>query len=156
LSAYNQNGVRTLSRAACNSSFDATTISPSLTAAGGHLSRPPPLLPGELADRQLERGVGHGTKIVYRPPGIYLRPTASQVRLRAEGAGAPLIEKVRFAADSTLEGAGFEPSVPRQKARSRCWHSDGHRWNAPPKVKFATDPPLEGSGFEPSVPSERG
>ena len=56
--------------------------------------------------------MGHGTKIVYRPPGIYLRPTASQVRLRAEGAGAPLIEKVRFAADSTLEGDGFEPSVP--------------------------------------------
>jgi hypothetical protein len=31
----------------------------------------------------------------------------------AEGAGAPLIEKVRFAADSPLEGDGFEPSVPR-------------------------------------------
>jgi hypothetical protein len=58
--------------------------------------------------------VGHGTKIVYRPPGIYLRPTASQVQLRAEGAGAPLIEKVKFAADSTLEGEGFEPSVPRE------------------------------------------
>jgi len=25
------------------------------------------------------------------------------------GAGAPLIEKVRFAADSPLEGDGFEP-----------------------------------------------
>jgi hypothetical protein len=32
----------------------------------------------------------------------------------AEGAGAPLIEKVRFAADSPLEGDGFEPSVPRE------------------------------------------
>jgi hypothetical protein len=30
----------------------------------------------------------------------------------AEGAGAPLIEKVRFAADSPLEEEGFEPSVP--------------------------------------------
>jgi len=48
------------------------------------------------------------------------------------------------------------PSVPRQKARSRCWHPgrsiDGMR---PPKVRFATDSLLEGQGFEPSVPRER-
>src|SRR5260370_24335393 len=62
--------------------------------------------------------------------------------------------KVRFAADSPVEGGGFEPSVPRQKARSRCWHPDDHRRNAPPKVRFATDSPLEGDGFEPSVPHE--
>jgi len=30
----------------------------------------------------------------------------------AGGAGAPLIEKVRFAADSLVEREGFEPSVP--------------------------------------------
>src|ERR1700730_14771709 len=47
--------------------------------------------------------------------------------------------EVRFAMDSPLEGGGFEPSVPRQKARSRCWHPDDHRRNAPPKVRFATD-----------------
>ena len=31
------------------------------------------------------------------------------------GAGAPLIEKVKFAEDSPLEGDGFEPSVPRDR-----------------------------------------
>jgi hypothetical protein len=72
--------------------------------------------------------VGHGTKIVYRPPGIYLRPTASQVRLRAEGAGAPLIEKVRFAGDSTLEREGFEPSVPRERDGPRAIAKVVSRW----------------------------
>jgi hypothetical protein len=33
----------------------------------------------------------------------------------AGGAGAPLIEKVRFAADSPLEGKRFEPSVPQEE-----------------------------------------
>src|SRR3984893_11851628 len=47
--------------------------------------------------------------------------------------------EVRFAMDSPLEGGGFEPSVPGQKARSRCWHPDDHRRNAPPKVRFARD-----------------
>jgi len=65
---------------------------------------------------------------------------------------SPEAEEVRFATDSLLERAGFEPSVPRQKARSRCWHPDDHRRNAPPKVRFATDSPLEGDGFELSVP----
>jgi len=33
-----------------------------------------------------------------------------------ERASAPtMIEEVRFAADSPLEGAGFEPSVPRER-----------------------------------------
>src|ERR1700726_4935948 len=44
---------------------------------------------------------------------------------------------------SPVEGGGFEPSVPRQKVRSRCWHPDDHRRNAPPKVRFARDSPLE-------------
>jgi hypothetical protein len=34
----------------------------------------------------------------------------------AEGAGAPPIEEVRFAHDSLVEGDGFEPSVPRNRA----------------------------------------
>ena len=34
------------------------------------------------------------------------------------GAGAPLIERVRFAADSLVEGEGFEPSVPRSRERT--------------------------------------
>jgi hypothetical protein len=39
----------------------------------------------------------------------------SPTRYRSGGAGAPLIEKVRFAEDSPLEGDGFEPSVPRKR-----------------------------------------
>src|ERR1700738_407520 len=66
-----------------------------------------------------------------------------------------MIEEVRFPPDSPLEGGGFEPSVPRQKVRSRCWHPDDHRRNAPPKVRLARDSPLEGEGFEPSVPVRR-
>jgi hypothetical protein len=49
-------------------------------------------------------------------------------------------QEVRFALDSPLEGAGFEPSVPRQKD------------NAFRELRFAPDSPLEGTGFEPSVP----
>jgi hypothetical protein len=36
-------------------------------------------------------------------------------RCPAARGSAPLIEEVRFAGDSLLEGDGFEPSVPRQK-----------------------------------------
>src|SRR5467141_3488111 len=50
-----------------------------------------------------------------------------------KGGQRHLIEGARFAADSPLEGTGFEPSVP---LRDR---------------KFA-DSLLEGTGFEPSVP----
>jgi hypothetical protein len=35
----------------------------------------------------------------------------------ASGRAARMIEEVRFALDSLLEGDGFEPSVPRQKDR---------------------------------------
>jgi hypothetical protein len=38
---------------------------------------------------------------------------------KAGGAGAPLIEKVRFAADSLVEGKGFDLSVPEGPRR---WH----------------------------------
>src|ERR1700732_560805 len=63
-----------------------------------------------------------------------------------------LIEEVRFALDSPLEGAGFEPSVPLAASGRR----GGRRGSAtlpatrapPPKVRFATDSSLEREGFE--------
>jgi hypothetical protein len=62
-----------------------------------------------------------------------------------------LIERVRFAPDSPLEGDGFEPSVPRRDSvpgRDR----PTMRW-------FGPDSPLEGDGVEPvpppSVPGNR-
>ena len=63
----------------------------------------------------------------------------------------------RFAIDSPLEGAGFEPSVPLEvltvgivPCRLR-----GPFHASLPKTKFAADSALEGSGFEPSVPLPR-
>src|SRR6476661_9579198 len=60
----------------------------------------------------------------------------------------------RFAPDSPLEGAGFEPSVPLEvltvgivPCRLR-----GPFHASLPKTKFAADSALEGTGFEPSVP----
>ena len=37
---------------------------------------------------------------------------------RASGAAVQAGEEVKFAADSLLEGDGFEPSVPRQRSRN--------------------------------------
>src|SRR4030081_2838969 len=54
-----------------------------------------------------------------------------------------LIEEVRFALDSPLEGDGFEPSVPRQKDNT---------FETYPRAVHRTDSPVEGPGFEPSVP----
>ena len=61
--------------------------------------------------------------------------------------GAP-IEEVRFAVDSPLEGAGFEPSVPVRKLAPDVGTPtiiDGmrRRCDAAPKVRFASDSPLE-------------
>jgi hypothetical protein len=60
-----------------------------------------------------------------------MRPERSRPFRACAAARIVLLERDRGFADSPLEGAGFEPSVPRQKARSRCWHPDDHRWNAP-------------------------
>jgi hypothetical protein len=50
---------------------------------------------------------------------------------------APLIEKVRFAVDSPLEGDGFEPSVPAREITLRdCLLIE--------EVRFAADSPQEG------------
>jgi hypothetical protein len=63
---------------------------------------------------------------------------------------AGVVALVRFAGDSPLEGAGFEPSVPVRGTTlfattvTRC-----------PKVRFVSDSLLEGDGFEPSVPRSR-
>jgi hypothetical protein len=88
--------------------------------------------------------------------GIIETKVTHEVSVR--GAGAPLIEKVRFAEDSPLEGAGFEPSVPLEvltvgivPCRLR-----GPFHASLPKTKFAADSALEGDGFELSVPRERG
>jgi hypothetical protein len=48
-----------------------------------------------------------------RTPALKYETNTHEVSVR--GAGAPLIEKVRFAEDSPLEGDGFEPSVPRDR-----------------------------------------
>src|SRR6202048_459687 len=64
--------------------------------------------------------------------------------------------RTEFAADSPLEGAGFEPSVPLEvltvgivPCRLR-----GPFHASLPKTKFAADSALEGDGFEPSVPQQ--
>src|SRR5258705_6028189 len=64
------------------------------------------------------------------------------------------MEEDRFAVDSPVEGAGFEPSVPLEvltvgivPCRLR-----GPFHASLPKTKFAADSALEGTGFEPSVP----
>src|SRR5712671_4356703 len=50
-------------------------------------------------------------------------------------------EEVRFAADSPVEGDGFEPSVPRRETTLRdCLLIE--------EVRFAADAPLEGDGFD--------
>jgi hypothetical protein len=54
-----------------------------------------------------------------------------------EGAGAPLIEKVRFAEDSPLEGDGFEPSVPRSRERTSGAKSDLQEDNRRRRVRQA-------------------
>jgi hypothetical protein len=48
-------------------------------------------------------------------------PNASQIVSSRRPRNDLPIEEVRFAADSLLEGGGFEPSVPREeKAHLRC------------------------------------
>ena len=63
-----------------------------------------------------------------------------------------LIEEVRFAADSPLEGDGFEPSVPRQK--DVCKHRDRRRSRAPGAQiggKMANNADLAPSGNQPLI-----
>ena len=54
--------------------------------------------------------------------------TMSTPRRGPRGSVGALIEEVRFARDSPVEGDGFEPSVPRQK--DVCKHRDGRRSQA--------------------------
>jgi hypothetical protein len=67
-----------------------------------------------IADAVRREGRVHGS-ITVRPQPV--NPPISRVAMLApadelEGRLRALIEEVRFAADSLLEGAGFEPSVP--------------------------------------------
>jgi hypothetical protein len=126
----------------------------------------------------------------------YNRPTQDGLRghfvLRAIGkrfgkdrtAGCEKVVGIRFALDSSLERAGFEPSVmllapdrcnitavpadsktvisagtcrPRRRAREKVSAAPRLLLRAPdPRetLKFAGDSPLEGDGFEPSVPRQ--
>jgi hypothetical protein len=55
-----------------------------------------------------------------------------------------MIQEIRFARDSPLEEAGFEPSVPRDTSEvSRGAHVS---------IEFVADSPLEEAGFELPVP----
>ena len=60
--------------------------------------------------------------------------------------------KGRFATDSLLEGAGFEPSVPREIGHgfeTASWRLYDYSLE---RYRGFADSPLEGDGFEPSVP----
>ena len=80
--------------------------------------------------------------------GVELSPRYTDVIMRRWQLAAG------FVADSPLEGAGFEPSVPLEvltvgivPCRLR-----GPFHASLPKTKFAADSALEGTGFESSVP----
>jgi hypothetical protein len=67
-----------------------------------------------------------GSRLVEKIPNDPIHPFAFGALLLTTSAcpeGAPLASRadrgIRFAHDSLVEGGGFEPSVPRQKARSR-------------------------------------
>src|SRR5258705_9905935 len=64
------------------------------------------------------------------------------------------MEEDRFAVDSPVEGAGFEPSVPLEVLTVGIvpFRLRGPFHASLPKTKFAADSALEGTGFEPSVP----
>jgi hypothetical protein len=70
-------------------------------------------------------------------------PNASQIVSSRRPRNDLPIEEVRFAADSLLEGGGFEPSVPREeKAHLRCPkrnsapRGDAHRRRRPSRDFF--------------------
>jgi hypothetical protein len=62
-----------------------------------------------------------------------------------------LIEEVRFASDSSLEGTGFEPSVPRQEKWSMPSSSDQTRGGRTLTLGGGAESSLEGRDIELSV-----
>ena len=81
-------------------------------------------------------------------PSPHPRKTAASRRRKANPA------RDRFAPDSPLEGAGFEPSVPLEVLAVRIvpCRLRGPFHASLPKTKFAADSALEEDGFEPPVP----
>src|SRR6202023_1608288 len=61
------------------------------------------------------------------------------------------LPKTKFAADSALEGAGFEPSVPRQEKWSMPSSSDQTRVGRTLTLGGGAEPSLEGRDIELSV-----
>jgi hypothetical protein len=66
-----------------------------------------------------------------RSAGRRIRAQAAVISVKAFDPALPVIEEVRFARDSPLEGRGFEPSVPlrteRSSARARSSLPPAHR-----------------------------
>src|SRR6267378_2586387 len=75
----------------------------------------------QATDGMRSRGSGSQRTLCWRKKDSNPRSPARETTLR----DCLLIEEVRFALDSPLEGDGFEPSVPRQK--DLCKHPDRRR-----------------------------
>ena len=81
--------------------------------------------------------------------------TVGIVPCRLRGPCYASLPKTKFAADSALEGTGFEPSVPRQEKWSMPSSSDQTRVGRTLTLGGGAESSLEGRDIELSVSPER-